>query len=154
MAEAQIVQIIQLGALGILGALVILGFYLIRWTVQKWLPDIVGTIRTGFDQLSSSIEKETIHVRELNRAITDHDKKNSRFDAHTVRAEKAADHMIARLEEIFDRQEMQTRTIERLLEQNETLIKTIAVPRELLDTQNKLLEVISRRISSDDFMSE
>lgn len=135
-------DIVQLGALGILGVVVITGFSLFKWAVQRWLPEYIKTIRGCSTEIVVSLKNLSENTAAMNCSLNGHDERTSRFDTALVGIEE-------RLDSVQERGDDVQLAIERLCAAQESLIKTISVPRELIEGQQKLTEAILKRIESD-----
>ena len=129
-------QIIQFGALGILGAIVISGFLLFKWAVQKGLPEFLKTLKGCSDKICGSLESLQEYSHSMNSALGAHDKKTDRFDKAAIGVES----ILSKIDNVAMIQNDHTTAIERLCTTQENLIKLIAVPQTTIERQTRVFE--------------
>lgn len=132
-------QIIQLGALGILGFIVIGGFILFRWGVQKWLPDFLKILKDGFSDICSAVKELSIDTKIVGTKLESHENGTKRFDVITKE-------MMSKIDNVAMIQNDHTTSIERLCNVQEELIKNSQIPKELIERQTAAFERLTKQL--------
>jgi hypothetical protein len=132
-------QFIQLGALGILGFIVIGGFILFRWGVQKWLPSFLEVLKDGFDAVTSAVKELSLDTKVVSARLEEHENGTKRFDVITQK-------MMSKIDNVAMIQNDHSTSIERLCSVQEELIKNSQIPRELIERQTAAFEKLSEQL--------
>lgn len=135
----QHIGVVQFGALGILGFLVIGGFVLFRWGVQKWLPSLVTTIKEGMERLANSLDGLCDKTTEVRDSLDVHENNTRRFDGKVKE-------IVSKLDNIAMIQNDHTTAIERLITIQETLIKSVTLPKEIVERQTIAFEKLADQL--------